>query len=292
MLSGTVPFKGNDLNELNNLILKGKFNDINDISVEAKNLIKNILEVDPKKRLSINEILCHPWLINVDCENNFNYNLFNNSERILLAKSNVDHPNINNKDDMIENFDIRNLDTEEEFESKNINTKSFILAPFNSSIILVEEDDYFIYNNSDKSLIDNYNNEILIKNNIIKFSVKVKELNRIYELNNNGEIDNGVVISMDSMEKKLYNNISPYNNNSFYSKGISPNNEIDDNIKDKDKNKFLLKNNKNNKNDINENILNQIYKLGYSKNYVRDCLNNHEKNYATTSYFLMVKYNN
>ena len=94
---------------------------------------------------------------------------------------------------------------------------------------------------------------------------------------------------MDSMEKKLYNNISPYNNNSFYSKGISPNNEIDDNIKDKDKNKFLLKNNKN---DINENILNQIYKLGYSKNYVRDCLNNHEKNYATTSYFLMVKYNN
>ena len=289
MLSGTVPFKGNDLNELNNLILKGKFNDINDISVEAKNLIKNILEVDPKKRLSINEILCHPWLINVDCDNNINYNLFTNAERILLAKSNVDYSNINNKDDMIENFDIRNLDTEEEFESKNINTKSFILAPFNSSIILVEQDDYFIYNNSDKSLIDNYNNEILIKNNIIKFSVKVKELNRIYELNNNGEIDNGVVISMDSMEKKLYNNISPYNNNSFYSKGISPNNEIDDNIKDKDKNKFLLKNNKN---DINENILNQIYKLGYSKNYVRDCLNNHEKNYATTSYFLMVKYNN
>ena len=172
MLSGTVPFKGNDLNELNNLILKGKFNDINDISVEAKNLIKNILEVDPKKRLSINEILCHPWLINVDCDNNINYNLFTNAERILLAKSNVDYSNINNKDDMIENFDIRNLDTEEEFESKNINTKSFILAPFNSSIILVEEDDYFVYNNSDKSLIDNYNNEILIKNNIIKFLLK------------------------------------------------------------------------------------------------------------------------
>ena len=39
-----VLFKGNNLNELHNLIMKGKFNIINDISNDAKHLIKNLLE--------------------------------------------------------------------------------------------------------------------------------------------------------------------------------------------------------------------------------------------------------
>ena len=282
MLSGTVPFKGNDLNELHDVIMKGSYKEIKDISNEASHLLKCILEVDPRKRISVNDILFHPWLIDVDVNNFSCYNLFTNAERILLAKSNVDYRDIRNKDDMIENFNIRNLDTEEESENKNVNTKSLILAPFNSSYIINDE--------SQISLIDNINEELFIKNNIIKFSVKVKELNRIYELNNNGEIDNGVVISMDTNEKKYYNNISPspYNNGSFYSKGqskpFSPNNELDDNfnkkdIKDKEK-------------DISENALNELAKLGYLKPYVRECLHNNEKNYATASYFLLVKYCN
>ena len=57
MLSGTVPFKGNNLSELDDLIIKGKFNVINDISNDAKHLIKCLLEVDPKKRISILNIL-------------------------------------------------------------------------------------------------------------------------------------------------------------------------------------------------------------------------------------------
>jgi serine/threonine protein kinase len=134
MLSGTVPFKGNNLNELHDLIMKGKFNNINDISNDAKHLIKNLLEIEPKKRISIQNILNHPWLVNVDVVNCKNYNLFTKAERILLAKSNVDYRDINNKDSIIENFDLKNLDTYEEIENKNINTKSIILAPFNSSI--------------------------------------------------------------------------------------------------------------------------------------------------------------
>jgi len=47
MLYGTVPFKGADMNELHSLIKQGKYNLKDDISSEAKNLIKAILEVDP-----------------------------------------------------------------------------------------------------------------------------------------------------------------------------------------------------------------------------------------------------
>ena len=137
MLGGTVPFKGNNINELHDLIIKGEYKPLKEISPEATHLIRSILEVDPKKRISTKDILVHPWLINVDLNFWKTQNLFTNAEYILLAKSNVDYRDISNKDDMIEIFDIKNLDTNDENKNKNVKTKSFILAPFNSSI---EED--------------------------------------------------------------------------------------------------------------------------------------------------------
>lgn len=53
MLYGTVPFKGADMNELHQLIKQGRYNLKDEISLEAKNLIKGILEVDPRKRLNL-----------------------------------------------------------------------------------------------------------------------------------------------------------------------------------------------------------------------------------------------
>ncbi len=66
MLFGTVPFKGGNMNELHKLIIKGKYQIKDDISEEARDLIKKILETDPKKRYSIPQILAHPWFKNMD----------------------------------------------------------------------------------------------------------------------------------------------------------------------------------------------------------------------------------
>jgi serine/threonine protein kinase len=62
MLSGTVPFKAGNMNELQKQITKGNPSVISDISDEANDLINRILEVDPKKRINIEQILEHPWL--------------------------------------------------------------------------------------------------------------------------------------------------------------------------------------------------------------------------------------
>jgi hypothetical protein len=105
--------------------------------------------------------------------------LFTAAEKILLAKFNIDYRNAN-RDDIIENFTLKNLDTLQETENQNVNTKSNILAPFNSSI---------------KNKEDFLNSELKIENDVMKFYGKAKELNRNYELNNNGEIDNGIIIS-------------------------------------------------------------------------------------------------
>lgn len=69
MLSGTVPFKGNNLKELHQLILKGTITEIEGISYDANHLLMSLLEIDPKKRITIQGVLSHPWLINVDTTN-------------------------------------------------------------------------------------------------------------------------------------------------------------------------------------------------------------------------------
>ena len=53
MLYGTVPFKANNMQDLHQLILKAKYNLKDEISEDAKNIIRGMLEPDVQKRLSI-----------------------------------------------------------------------------------------------------------------------------------------------------------------------------------------------------------------------------------------------
>ena len=65
MLYGTVPFKANNMSELHQLILKAKYSlkdDKVEISDDAKNLIRALLEPEPSKRLNIEQVKKHPWL--------------------------------------------------------------------------------------------------------------------------------------------------------------------------------------------------------------------------------------
>ena len=198
MLSGTVPFKANNMTDLHKLILKGNYLPIKDISEEASNLIGSLLEIDPKKRLKIDQILSHPWIKSSDNNGKVKpksiiiiiiVNLFTNAEKILLSKSNVDYKNAL-KEDLNENFTLRNLDTQKDTENQNINTKSLILAPFNSSI--KREEEFLV-------------KELGVENQVIRYCGKAKESNRNYELNNNGEIDNGILINPQNQSRKLSN---------------------------------------------------------------------------------------
>lgn len=191
MLSGTVPFKATNMTDLHRIILSGNYAAIKDISQEAVDLLKNILETDPRKRLTVEGILQHEWLKSTD--EMFNgkikslnkLNLFANAERILLSKFNIDYRSAP-KDDLIENFTLKNLDTNQESENQNVGTKSYILAPFNSSLKgSVATDTSLAW----------LNQNLKIENDVLKFVGKAKEANRNYELNNNGEIDNGILIN-------------------------------------------------------------------------------------------------
>jgi serine/threonine protein kinase len=69
MVSGTVPFKAQSMRELHEVILNGDwcFPDhmAGLLSVEVKDLITQMLIVNPNKRITIPDILSHPWITEV-----------------------------------------------------------------------------------------------------------------------------------------------------------------------------------------------------------------------------------
>ena len=61
MLCGHLPFYEEDNQIMYDKIIKGDYDIPQFLSEEAKDIIKKILEVDPKKRLNFEEIKNHPW---------------------------------------------------------------------------------------------------------------------------------------------------------------------------------------------------------------------------------------
>ena len=62
MLTGTVPFKAPNLEELHALILKGSFTFPSHVSQLAQSILRSMIKLEPKDRLTIPQILSHEWL--------------------------------------------------------------------------------------------------------------------------------------------------------------------------------------------------------------------------------------
>ncbi|KAG6388830.1 hypothetical protein SASPL_150266 [Salvia splendens] len=67
LLCGVPPFWAETDNGIFRTILKGKIDFVSEpwphISDSAKDLVKRMLERDPKQRISAHEVLCHPWIV-------------------------------------------------------------------------------------------------------------------------------------------------------------------------------------------------------------------------------------
>ena len=304
LLSGTLPFSfknsssslsesnesnlsedNNNNTELQYSIINKEPKEIENISKEAEDLLKKILKKNPEKRITCEEILNHPWMKGISDTNK--YHLFTKAEINVLSKTYVDYRKDENEN-LKESFTISNLfiDNEENLKKnnseKNAETKSSILAPFNSVDKSNDEDDL----SNEELIMDDFNNKkIRIENDIIKVGNKVKEFDMLYELNNNCEVDNGIIInsqtdtiSSKSSNSSIYINKNIKDNNGFF---------FDENSITKEKKEINCIKNTN-----NEKILNQIELLGYDKKYVKDCVKNNILCHASAAYFLMLNYDN
>ena len=113
--------------------------------------------------------------------------MFTNAEKIIYSKLKVDYRNAN-KEDLVENFTYKNMESELEDENKNVNSTSFIITPYNSMINQYYDDIYY--------------EDLRIGDNIMRFVPKVNELNREYEIKNNEDVDQGFIINKKDQKGK------------------------------------------------------------------------------------------
>ena len=329
MLSGNIPFNKDQTHDLLSAIINLPYKSIDNISDSANDLLKNILEKDPVKRYTCDQILEHPWMNehngkdndffdnNCDFEiKNINkYHLFTNAESILLAKTHIDYRKAPKKD-LAENFTIKNLYTiEDKKDDKIIKTKSIVLAPYNSMLTDYEEEEeeyekeqpeikknkstnrlesiedikikainYYLQSTNPYDILDNFNLELEIKNGIIKFHGKIKEFNMNYELNNNEEIDNGMLIN--SKEEPI---MKESNNDEKLENYVKNNNSRKNIIRSQN---IHRPSSPYKQPPINNYIVKMVSEFGYGEDYVIKSLEKNELNHATAIYYLLSNYEN
>ena len=173
MIYGNIPFKAPTISDLKNKIISGKYKLKPCASEEVRDLLTKMLEVDPKKRISISGILSHRWFSDYDP----NICLLDDNEKKLITKEFLHTKNTPDQSFESDYFIEQDIDMSRSNILQNVSTKSLVFAPFNTSI--------------NETMNRDFNDTILDKN-IIKLSSQVKDADRQYELNNNCEVDNGV----------------------------------------------------------------------------------------------------
>ena len=277
MLAGEQPFKAGSISELEKIIKAGEFKEIEGVSKEANNLLSKILQVNPKARLSLDEILNHKWLDKVDLSQRHKLNLFTEAEKILLSKYDVNYLNSNDKNELIENFTLKNIEDNPNNNKNNGNTKSIIFAPYNTFIDEFENEKKSkeIKTSKFEEEEEKVYKEIKIQNEICKFGMKAQQLNIQYELSNNGDFDNGL-IKTEKQEDFLKEN-----------EKIEKMFEVKKGKKWKNKEKYddeceII--------NVRKDILEKIEKeIGYKSDYIIKCIKKNIINYATATYFLLEK---
>ena len=276
MLSGQLPFPIENKNnsELQYAIVHSQPACVNGISAEAQDLLFGLLDKNPETRYTAEDVLKHRWFI----DENFNHNperyhLFTKAEMMMLSKTYIDY-RYAKEEDLIECFSISNLRNDDETvcdnnnNIKNNETKSLILAPFNSMVTNSCNDVDDSINESERN--NSTVHLLQLKNNVLLFNNKIKEYNLNYELNNNGELDNGVLVNS---KFDIENNIN-----------ISP--TVIDNNEHCISNTIKTSNDKERK----EGILRKMKEMGYDKEYVEEVLRKGELCYVTAVYFLIENY--
>ena len=266
MLKGEQPFKGKNLEELKKNIFGQKYNKIEFISEEAGDLLDKMLKKNPEERITLDEIFNHKWIKGLDISHKNKIKFFSESEKYLLGKYNICYLN-NTTEDLIENFEKDDLITSLETDEKKGNTKSIILAPYNTGI------SFF---NDSYDLNKEIYKEIKIENNICKYKGEAQISNMKYEMSNNDEFDNGIIKTRKSNTLTSFSSFSQKNKN-------NKEKSITLSFDDKDKN-FL------GKKFLNMEIIEDIEKnIGYDRKYLIQCLEDDEVNYATATYYLMLQ---
>ena len=279
MLHGSVPFKSERPEDLSHLIKEGKLNCNSELSLEVKDLINSLLNKNQEERLKLKDIVCHNWFEDLE---KIKINIFTQTEIENIKNGLI----ISNKAEPEISFIEQNIDKTENELTKNITSKSLMLAPYNTNITDEEND----------NLIDQ---NLVRERDTISFSRRVIETNKAYELNNNCEFDNGVYNDNPNMENAVQNVTKKQKDYSKF-KTLSSSNKSNNSEKEVNINSSISMYNKRpyfrieesidiniSQNNLDNEVIEKMEEFGFTREIIIQSMKNDDFNYATSTYFLL-----
>ena len=242
---GVVPFRSSSIAELTLLITSSQYSFPEQVSFAAMDLITGVLQTNPNNRITIKDILEHTWFSDyVE-----NVEILTQVEKDAMRDE--FHMDNAQKDDC-SMFTEHKLDTTNGSINANELSKSNVLAPFNTPVVIAECFNVALKNKS-----------------IINYSHKVKELNRQYEKNSNSKMDNGIYNKMCLVENQTEKN----------AESVKP-------IQKDKKSKPILYQPK--PLSIDYKTLKIVESYGFPLDYIQKSLISNDANHATACYYLLL----
>lgn len=212
MLKGECLFKGENIDKIKHLISLGKYDLPNHISNLASDLLKKMLKLSPKERISVNSALLHPF--------------FNNEASITINSENSLAKDITNKnDDSVSELDnkqfyIKVPNKNDKFGEHNIIFNNNKLA-INNKINVLKKKNSKLESKKRGSININTDNNT--------FNKILKKQNNIFNLTNTESMTSRGEINKKSIKCpiKLIGNNNYLNNHTIESNNILNNNSIE-----------------------------------------------------------------
>ena len=181
MLCGNLPFYHEENEIMYQKILSGKFELPKFLSDNAKDILKKILEVDPKKRMNFEEIKAHPWfnIIDKNCFMhkgiNVNEDIMPIDEDIITKMEKIGFNKMEVKYSLIKNFHNKVTTVYDLFLKQKIDNGNKSIGDMNSDLF----DEYI---NDKKNKIKFYGSlESTLKNRICEGNKKISILPNYFE---------------------------------------------------------------------------------------------------------------
>ena len=250
--TGMVPFAGNNIETLKNNILNVKISWPRDINLEAKNLISKILKFEPSSRISLKEMLMHPYFTKffpngVDClikpndkltyvpyiiskDNPKDYNVVNLNNKKNYNDKSERSKNISNDNIISGRTHNREVGKSREREDRRRIQKNKFrdVSPIPKTKLTLDNDDNFHKKIEGSYIKLKYN--ILLKNyeklqnemeNLKNVNSNQKEIEKLmYELN-----EKDIKLKKLIKANTINNNINNNNNNDYIIKNLENENK-------------------------------------------------------------------
>ena len=203
MVCGKLPFYHEENQIMYQQIISGVFELPNYLSENAKDLLKKILEIDPKKRINFEEIKAHPWFNIIDKNYlmhkgiNINEDIIPIDEEIIKSMEKIGFNKMEIRYSLIKNFHNKITTVYDLLLKKKISKGIKSIGDLNSDLF----DEYI---NDEKNKINFYGTiENALKNRICDNNKKINILPNYYEDKYDDNNENIIVGDSGSVIERL-----------------------------------------------------------------------------------------